>query len=485
MSKTPAYNPYLPSWEYVPDGEPYVFGDRIYVYGSHDFYNGYVFCMGDYVCWSAPLNDLGNWRYEGVIYPRNADPINKEGKMCLYAPDVTVGPDGRYYLYYVLDKISIVSVAVCDTPAGKYEFYGYVHYPDGTRLGDRAGDEPQFDPGVITEGGTTYLYTGFCGRGDKSRTGSKVVALEADMLTVKSDPVLVVPGIVPESIAFITENVPEGRILEYGLDPEGACRRIRESDLLFCLDCNSYSRTTPEMEGLLRASSAKKVLIDHHLNPETESYSLVFSETEISSTCELLYTILKRMPDIGGKVENLPMTSLNALMAGMTTDTNNFANSVWPGTLEMASELLAAGVDRDAILCNLYNSYRENRLRLMAHLVGEKMKITPQGAAYMILDKETQERFDFQEGESEGFVNIPLSIKDVVMSIFLTAEEDRFRVSLRSKRGISANRFAMEYFNGGGHEMAAGGKLPYGTGMTSPEDAEAYILKVSGLFLKK
>lgn len=194
MSKTPAYNPYLPSWEYVPDGEPYVFGDRIYVYGSHDFYNGYVFCMGDYVCWSAPLNDLGNWRYEGVIYPRNADPINKEGKMCLYAPDVTVGPDGRYYLYYVLDKISIVSVAVCDTPAGKYEFYGYVHYPDGTRLGDRAGDEPQFDPGVITEGGTTYLYTGFCGRGDKSRTGSKVVALEADMLTVKSDPVLVVPG---------------------------------------------------------------------------------------------------------------------------------------------------------------------------------------------------------------------------------------------------------------------------------------------------
>ena len=299
------------------------------------------------------------------------------------------------------------------------------------------------------------------------------------------DAVLVVPGIVPESIAFITENVPEGRILEYGLDPEGACRRIRESDLLFCLDCNSYSRTTPEMEGLLRASSAKKVLIDHHLNPEIESYSLVFSETEISSTCELLYTILKRMPDIGGKVENLPLTSLNALMAGMTTDTNNFANSVWPGTLEMASELLAAGVDRDAILCNLYNSYRENRLRLMAYLVGEKMKITPQGAAYMILDKETQERFDFQEGESEGFVNIPLSIKDVIMSIFLTAEEDRFRVSLRSKRGISANRFAMEYFNGGGHEMAAGGKLPYGTGMASPEDAEAYILKVSGLFLKK
>ena len=194
MSAKQAFNPYLPSWEYIPDGEPYVFGNRVYVYGSHDFFNGYVFCMGDYVCWSAPVDDLGNWRYEGVIYPRNADPLNKEGKMCLYAPDVTVGPDGRYYLYYVLDKISIVSVAVSDTPAGRYEFYGYVHYPDGTRLGEREDDEPQFDPGVLTEGDRTYLYTGFCGRGDKSRTGARAVTLDRDMLTVISDPVLIVPG---------------------------------------------------------------------------------------------------------------------------------------------------------------------------------------------------------------------------------------------------------------------------------------------------
>jgi len=192
--KKQALNPYLPSWEYIPDGEPYVFDGRVYVYGSHDLFNGYVFCMGDYVCWSAPTDDLGNWRYEGVIYPRNEDPMNKAGKMCLYAPDVTVGPDGRYYLYYVLDKISVISVAVCDTPAGKYEFYGYVHYPDGTRLGEREGDEPQFDPGVLTEGDVTYLYSGFCGRGDKSRTGSKVVTLAPDMLTVTSGPQLVLPG---------------------------------------------------------------------------------------------------------------------------------------------------------------------------------------------------------------------------------------------------------------------------------------------------
>lgn len=192
--KKEAFNPYLPSWEYIPDGEPYVFGDRVYVYGSHDFYNGYVFCMGDYVCWSAPVDDLGNWRYEGIIYPKTEDPLNKDGKMCLYAPDVTVGPDGRYYLYYVLDKVPVVSVAVCDTPAGRYSFYGYVHYTDGIRLGEREGDEPQFDPGVLTEGKNTWLYTGFCGVGDKSRTGAMVTLLEEDMVTIKEGPRFIVPG---------------------------------------------------------------------------------------------------------------------------------------------------------------------------------------------------------------------------------------------------------------------------------------------------
>lgn len=192
--KKEAFNPYLPSWEYVPDGEPYVFGDRVYVYGSHDYYNGHVFCLGDYVCWSAPVDDPGSWRYEGIIYPKTADPLNRDGKMCLYAPDVTVGPDGRYYLYYVLDHVSVVSVAVCDTPAGRYQFYGYVHYPDGTRLGEREGDEPQFDPAVLTEGDTTWLYTGFCGVGDKSRTGAMVTVLEADMLIVREAPKFIVPG---------------------------------------------------------------------------------------------------------------------------------------------------------------------------------------------------------------------------------------------------------------------------------------------------
>ncbi len=189
-----AFNPYLPSWEYIPDGEPHVFDGRIYIYGSHDRFRGHVYCLNDYVCWSAPIDNLAAWRYEGVIYRKTDDPFNQEGRMCLYAPDVTKGPDGRYYLYYVLDKRSCVSVAVCDIPAGKYEFYGYVHYQDGTRLGERTGDEPQFDPAVLTENGFTYLYTGFCAYGDKSRHGPMLTVLDRDMITVVKDPVTIMPS---------------------------------------------------------------------------------------------------------------------------------------------------------------------------------------------------------------------------------------------------------------------------------------------------
>ncbi len=194
MGHTTAFNPYLPSWEFIPDGEPYVFDGRVYVYGSHDRYGGQTFCLNDYVCWSAPVSDLGAWRYEGVIYEKTQDPLNPDGRMCLYAPDVTVGPDGRYYLYYVLDKVNVVSVAVCDTPAGKYSYLGNVHYADGTLLGNRAGDEPQFDPGLLTEGKDTWLFTGFCGRGDKSRHGAMLTRLSEDMLTITRDPEIVVPG---------------------------------------------------------------------------------------------------------------------------------------------------------------------------------------------------------------------------------------------------------------------------------------------------
>ena len=192
--KKQAYNPYLPSWEYIPDGEPYVFGDRVYVYGSHDRYNGDVFCLGDYMGWSAPVDDLSDWRCEGVIYPKTADPLNRDGRMNLFAPDVTQGVDGRYYLYYVLDGVGVVSVAAADAPTGPFRFYGYVHDAAGNRLGERPGDEPQFDPGVLTENGRVYLYTGFSHPADKSRHGAMATVLKEDMLTIAEEPRFIVPG---------------------------------------------------------------------------------------------------------------------------------------------------------------------------------------------------------------------------------------------------------------------------------------------------
>ena len=209
MSKQ-GFNPYLPCWEYIPDGEPHVYSDengsqRVYVYGSHDRFNGCVYCLNDYVCWSASCDNLREWRYEGEIYKKTDDPLNKDGIMNLYAPDVTRGSDGRYYLYYVLDKLEIVSVAVCSSPAGKYEFYGYVRYKDGILLGKKEGsyesgrDVPQFDPAVLTEGDRTYLYSGQCsGNGHTLadyRTHSIAVVLGADMLTIEEGSFPIAPGV--------------------------------------------------------------------------------------------------------------------------------------------------------------------------------------------------------------------------------------------------------------------------------------------------
>ena len=206
--KKQVFNPYMPSWEYIPDGEPHIFGDRVYVYGSHDMFNGWGFCLCDYVCYSAPVNDLADWRYEGVIYTKESDPFNPDGKMVMNAPDVTQGPDGRYYLYYVLDVLDVVSVAVCDTPAGKYKFYGYVHYPDGTLYGrnKEMGDYPQFDPGVFTEGDKIYLYTGFAKKGP----GAMGTMLDKDMLTVLKAPNIIVPGTTYQDIDLAKGTEYEG-----------------------------------------------------------------------------------------------------------------------------------------------------------------------------------------------------------------------------------------------------------------------------------
>ena len=161
-----AYNPFLPLDEYIPDGEPHVFGDRVYLFGSHDKEGGESFCLLDYVVWSAPVDDLGSWTNTGVTYSAKQDPLYEENTRChLYAPDVVRGNDGRYYLYYCLSGFkgsggysNPISVAVANTPDGKYEYLGVVRDQSGAPYMRYVC----FDPAVINDNGVVRLYYGTC-----------------------------------------------------------------------------------------------------------------------------------------------------------------------------------------------------------------------------------------------------------------------------------------------------------------------------------
>ena len=289
--------------------------------------------------------------------------------------------------------------------------------------------------------------------------------------------------ILPDPAAGILDFLlPENGVTLASEDPTGARSIIAGCDLLFCLDMNGPGRAG-DLEEPLRAVSARKVLVDHHPHPDSDWFDLMFSETEVSSASELLYRVLLALPG-AGRAERLPLEVLTPLMAGMTTDTNNFANSVYPSTLRMASELLAAGVDRDALLDALFNSYGESRFRAMGCFLDRLMHITDDGVAYAILDRSTQEAFGIREGDTEGFVNLPLGIGRVRMSLFLREDDGHFRVSIRSKRGVAANRLAAEAFHGGGHECAAGGKLFFPQDIPAREQAAQYIETVTARFMR-
>jgi len=191
------YNPYLPGWEYIPDGEPKVFGDRLYIFGSHDRFDGAGYCENDYVAWSTHVDDLSNWRYEGVILRKDQTPWNTKGEP-YYAPDVVQGKDGKYYLYYFVANTSIISVAVCDKPAGKYQYLGDVHMPDGHTYGSEPDEWFTFDPSVLVEDDHVWLYTG-SGQDSNGQYGHKikgcfVLELASDMLTIISEPKVLLPA---------------------------------------------------------------------------------------------------------------------------------------------------------------------------------------------------------------------------------------------------------------------------------------------------
>ena len=330
------------------------------------------------------------------------------------------------------------------------------------------------------------------------------------------DVAVILPDTPPDNLRFI---LPEGiPFLFHDEDPAGAEARIARADLIILADANAFSRTSA-LEPFLQASTAPKVLMDHHLNPDTQSFGLVFSTPDISSASEVVYWVLKALTEKKTEKETEGMCAGEpkapvppgasacflapggtgpsamcegpmakeigaALMTGMTTDTNNFANSVFPSTFRMASELIAAGVDRDALIGKIYQSYRENRVRLMGYMQSEELHILDNGTAYMVLTRDIQERFDMRDGESEGLVNVPLTIEKVRLSVLLKEDDGHFRVSVRSKKGTSAQQLAQRFFHGGGHENAAGGKILIGEDIPSADAAPACLEQVLKDYLK-
>ena len=194
-------NPFLPLNEYVPDGEPHLFEGRVYLYGSHDRADGTSYCEEDYVCYSCPEDDLNDWRYEGVMYRKTDDPDNRDGLHKLYAPDVVFFKD-RYWLYYFIESVDKIAVAVSDKPQGPFTYYGDVCYPQGMDKHTLPHYPSSFDPAILNDDGHLYLSYGFSIEGnipgmdlnEQNTMGGYVVELEEDMLTMKSAPKLVVPG---------------------------------------------------------------------------------------------------------------------------------------------------------------------------------------------------------------------------------------------------------------------------------------------------
>ncbi|MBR5735862.1 MAG: DHH family phosphoesterase [Bacteroidales bacterium] len=269
---------------------------------------------------------------------------------------------------------------------------------------------------------------------------------------------LMVPNSFPDFLSCL--NPAEEPVLIYRNDTDVCEKLIADADLIICMDMSGPKRIDEMSDAILKNSLTKRILIDHHLNPDVDPFDTVISDTEVSSTCELLLSLILESPVIDGDISRLSLECATSIAAGMLTDTNNFSNSIFPATLERMSLLLRRGVDRDCLYNEIFCSYSASRMKLMGYLLSEKMKIIQDGCvAFMILDKSEKEKYSFRTGDSEGFVNLPLRIKGIKMSALLTEDDEFVKVSLRSKGDLDVNRFAREYCNGGGHRNASGGRL--------------------------
>ncbi len=228
---------------------------------------------------------------------------------------------------------------------------------------------------------------------------------------------------------------------------------LNESDLLFCVDFNEASRAG-KMEELILEYGNPKILIDHHPYPASFC-DLTISETHYSSTAELIYDVICKM-----KLKKyIGVGAAEALYTGILTDTGSFShNTSDPNTFKVVSELMKFGIDTQKIQSGVYHNFSASRMKLLGYCLNQKMVVYPELRTAMIsLSKKELEEYNFKTGDTEGFVNFPLAINDIVFSAIFIEKDGLVKASFRSKGNFPVNHFSRDHFNGGGHVNAAGG----------------------------
>lgn len=278
----------------------------------------------------------------------------------------------------------------------------------------------------------------------------------AEYLTsIGKEPTMIVPDQFPDFLTWLPNSQ---KIVRYDKHREKCDMLFKIADLIFCLDYNTPSRVD-EMEQSLVSSPASRVLIDHHLKPEVPAV-LTISQPEACSTCELIFRIVWQM----GAFEQQTRHFAVPVYCGMMTDTGGFLYSSTRSEIYfIISQLLTKHIDKDRIYRNVYHNYSENRIRLMGYVLYEKLVYIPEyNAAFYTLTKDELRRFHFIKGDAEGLVNIPQQIKGLKLSISLREDTDKpniIWVSLRSVDDFPCNLMAEQFFNGGGHLNASGGRI--------------------------
>ena len=264
------------------------------------------------------------------------------------------------------------------------------------------------------------------------------------------EPVLITPNDYPEFLHWLPGN---DKVIVYKRNCGTVLNHLKEADVIFALDFNDPDRTDG-LENYLKEASGKKVLIDHHPEP-SDFADIVFSYTEFSSTAELVYKVIETL----GDSEVIDRTIAECLYTGIMTDTGSFNyNSSYPYTYYVVSKLIELGINKDRIYWNVYDNYSTDRMRLLGYCLHKKMEVFPEyNAAYISITKEELKEFNFAPGDSEGFVNYPLSIKGIVFTAIFIEKDKHVKISFRSKGKFPTNKFAEEHFNGGGHVNASGG----------------------------